>query len=548
MSAENAFKSAAHVSDQATKTPPKDPKEPAQVVPPTVCVYRFIAPASVLAPPEQTRPTTNLSPLQGQAARSISKPSQNSSSSKKSASNISDQAKKVLPKISVGAPPPAQQQASARSVPRVQHAQNPSKKDSAPDFKKRTPNVSRKDPSKRKKLTPKESGAPPLPPLGAREAVLNDPGCLRNIFAFVPDSFRFVAPVSQAFRRQYLAAHHNSTRTLLLHAAATPRMAQLWLDDGCPVMPLAVMAAQFGRLDVLRCLHDGGWLLTINPERHWLIPRSDGHLICMAAATGGHLHVLEWALTNELALWLDDMSDAAAEHGHVHVLRFAQSRGYPMRAFLRVYDGPARNGHLNVVMWFRGQGYPWDAQTCAASAGGGHLHVLQWLRANDCPWNVYTCSDAAHEGHLHILQWARANGCLWEENTCSSAAHGGHLHVLQWARANGCRWNVDTCSSAAEGGQFEIMQWARANGCPWDAHTCAAAVRQGQLPMLQWVRANGCDWDEETCLYAARYGYLDILQWARANGCPWDAAACFQAARDANRMEIVQWMITTGNI
>jgi hypothetical protein len=64
-----------------------------------------------------------------------------------------------------------------------------------------------------------DRGTPPPPPLrgssSAREAVLNHPGCLRSIFAFVPDSFRFVAPVSRFFRREYLA-RENDDRTLPL--------------------------------------------------------------------------------------------------------------------------------------------------------------------------------------------------------------------------------------------------------------------------------------------------------------------------------------------
>jgi hypothetical protein len=73
----------------------------------------------------------------------------------------------------------------------------------------------------------------------------------------------------------------------------------------------------------------------------------------MAAALGGHLHVMEWMLTNELAVWNVSMSNAAAEKGHLHVLRFAQSRGYPMRTpYLQEFQGPARNGHLNIVIWF----------------------------------------------------------------------------------------------------------------------------------------------------------------------------------------------------
>jgi hypothetical protein len=328
-----------------------------------------------------------------------------------------------------------------------------------------------------------DRGAPPPPPLCARETVLNHPGCLRSIFAFVPDSFRFVAPVSQTFRRHYLAAHHNSTRTLLLYAVATPRTAQLWLDGGLPVMPLAVMAAHWGRLDVLRYLHDGGW----QPN-----PPSDGRDILMAAAPGGHFHVWEWALTNEVAVWNDNASYFAAMNGQLDVLRCVQSRDYVLS--WREFFVSAMKGHLNVVAWLHKQGYPWDASACAGAAAGGHLYILQWLRAHDCPWDVDTCSDAVEEG------------------------------------------------------EFEILQWARANGCPWDAQTCAAAARQGDLPTLQWVRANGCDWDEETCFNAANLGYLDILQWARANGCPWDAAACFEIASDEEHMEIQVWMITTGNI
>jgi hypothetical protein len=65
-----------------------------------------------------------------------------------------------------------------------------------------------------------------------------------------------------------------------------------------------------------------------------LIPDPDGHDISMVVASGGHLHVLEWALINEIAAWDDDdMSNAtvAAKNGHLHVLQFAQSSDYPMR-------------------------------------------------------------------------------------------------------------------------------------------------------------------------------------------------------------------------
>jgi hypothetical protein len=352
-------------------------------------------------------------------------------------------------------------------------------------------------------------GVLPPPPLRARETVLNDPGCLRDILAFVPDSFRLVAPVSQTFRRQYLAAHDNSTRTLLQHATATPRTAQFWLDDGRRIRLLVLMAARWGRLDVLRWLRDGIWTF---------IPHRDGHDICVAAASNGHVHVLEWALTNQgLAMWNHAMSDAATRNGHLHVLLFAQARGYPMSG--RELHLSAENGHLNVVIWLREQGIPWDSLICAAAASGGQLHVLQWLRANGCRWGADTCIEAAGGGHLHILQWARANECPWDAITCREAARGGHLHILQWVRANGCPWHDATCTAAAENDNLYILQWVRAHGCPWNKSTCWAAAACGSLDILQWARANGCPWDAARCL---RIAYLrdhtEIVEWIDGNG------------------------------
>jgi hypothetical protein len=356
--------------------------------------------------------------------------------------------------------------------------------------------------------------APPPPPVRAREVVLNDPELLQDILAFVPvDSFRFVAPVNRIFRREYLAVHDNSTRTLLLHAAATPRTAQLWLRDGRPVMPLAVMAARWGRLDVLRYLHDDGWLWPL------LTRDRDGHVICMAALSGGHLHVWEWMLTNQLAVWSDRMSNVAAQNGYLQVLQFARDRDYPISRLL-LYPCTV-NGRLNVVIWLHEQGHALHADDCSNAAQYGHLHILEWLRAKECHGDTETCAAAATGGHLHILQWLRANGCPWGPRTCEAAAEDGHLHILQWARAN---------------------------GCDWDERTCSTAARNGHIDIVQWARTNGCDWNNQTCFWAARNGHLDILQWARAHGCPWDAEECFEAAREREHAEIVEWMIVTMNM
>ena len=154
---------------------------------------------------------------------------------------------------------------------------------------------------------------------------------------------------------------------------------------------------------------------------------------------------------------------AAARSGQLEELKLLRADGCPCD--IRTSCAAATGGHLEVLQWLRGNGRcPWNIRMCSAAAQGGHLEVLQWLHANGCPWDTETCSGAARGGHLEVLLWARANGCPWDLNTCQEAATGGHFEVLQWLRANGCPWDATTCYCAARGGPLEVLQWARANG------------------------------------------------------------------------------------
>ena len=83
----------------------------------------------------------------------------------------------------------------------------------------------------------------------------------------------------------------------------------------------------------------------------------------------------------------------------------------------------AIGGHLDVLQWARRNGCPWDKRTCSRAAFGGHLPVLQWARENDCPWDVSTCYFAARGGHREVLQWARANGFPEPYESYSPASH-----------------------------------------------------------------------------------------------------------------------------
>jgi hypothetical protein len=111
----------------------------------------------------------------------------------------------------------------------------------------------------------------------------------------------------------------------------------------------------------------------------------------------------------------------------------------------------ASAGHLEVLQWLRANGCHWDEETCSRAAEGGHLEVLQWLRANGCPWDEAACMQAAEGGRSAIYEWSRDNGPPWDEETRTLclAAGSGHLAVLLWALASGCPADVHKCIAKA---------------------------------------------------------------------------------------------------
>jgi len=262
----------------------------------------------------------------------------------------------------------------------------------------------------------------------------------------------------------------------------------------------------------------------------------------------------EWLRTGQ---WTNLACRAAAFLGRLDLVIAAAKTAKTENIMISQYDvfvAAARGGHKHILTWMRKQHgcHPTPAlvNACAMAAYGNQDDTLKWLHAQGYPWNELTCANIAFRGNLPLLQWARARGCPWDENTCASAAEGGHLRVLQWCRAQDppCPWNESTCNSAARGGLLGVLQWCRAQDppCPWNESTCRNAVEGGQLDVLQWCRAQRppCPWDESTCESAAGRGQLGILKWCRAQHppCPWNHASCMRIM--AQEHGIKDWILT----
>ncbi|QBZ81254.1 ankyrin repeat domain containing protein [Pandoravirus celtis] len=193
--------------------------------------------------------------------------------------------------------------------------------------------------------------------------------------------------------------------------------------------------------------------------------RDDARAFVDALARSGRIATLKWAHAE--GCHLDSrMCVAAASGGHVEVLDWARhTLGW------RVYGpfgGKYGDHHYSYDASQPLASKKWvDTDECAhAAAAAGHTHVLEWLRGQKRGLHASVCDTAAEHGQIDTIRWLRLFGCPWDWDTCAAAARGNQLATLQWLRANKCPWNHKTHRAAVERGHTAIVEWAAANGCP----------------------------------------------------------------------------------
>jgi hypothetical protein len=335
-----------------------------------------------------------------------------------------------------------------------------------------------------------------------------------------------------------------------VHAAAAGagRLEALaWLqgDGGCAVSPddlgkAAARAASRGHVHVLV------WMTTRQLALHAANPRARSDLwrcwdriIARSAGAAGRLHVLRW--------WYDDFGGgaapravapdcimAAAASGHLHVLQWAHARGGCAWSTW-VFAEAARGGSIAVLRWLRDTAAcPWDNWACRASAAEGHLEVLQWLCAHGCPCDSWAAAEAAGGGHLAALQWLHDTryalcGDAFNYGALLAALHG-HVHVLQWMAS--LRGQAAAAAGAGAGADVDVDA-----AFPWRPRRMAdLASTRGHVGVLQWLRDQGLwHWKSSLGLYtaAARGGHVQVIEWLHRQGFRCDSARLSKAVVNA---------------
>ncbi|KAL6080514.1 Ankyrin repeat domain containing protein [Balamuthia mandrillaris] len=356
---------------------------------------------------------------------------------------------------------------------------------------------------------------------------------------------------------------------------------------------LCVAAAAIGRLDVLQALNKRPFFCRYHIRLFTPMVKE--------AASGGHLHVLQW-IHQRSESWQRsgfkfDACYAAALAGHTHVLQWmtcAPGLQLQLADVLRSYNagGAALGGHLETLKWMKdeiearnralekGEGggtigkrgigkdkLEFDVRrVCQSAAAGGHFHVLRWAvevlgynpSAKKERDGKLLYARAAGGGHLDVLQWLEDDLGLpfdGDVNACCEAAYAGHLDALQWLLARGGQLGTLIKYSAARGGQLHVLQWLVDNGCSKLDSVVDEVAAGGHIHVLRWllqhrgaealVQADSqYNFSRSACTKAAENGHLEVLQFLRLEVQPpfsWSEQTS-QAALKARHWKMLRWM------
>lgn len=201
-------------------------------------------------------------------------------------------------------------------------------------------------------------------------------------------------------------------------------------------------------------------------------------LVCSAAARWGHFDVLKWAMRHKCK-FDHSVVAAAAEGGHLAIIEHVRASLHRTRGSLgnaNICSCAASGGHLHILQWaLENEGdhiderFPWNGDTVRMAAFRGHLKVFQWGLANGryLYKGPSVMGWAATSGSIELLEWLSENDFETDAAMTKLAAMQGHLHVLKWVHARGWElFDEATWHTAVRKGRREVVVWLREIGCP----------------------------------------------------------------------------------
>eukprot|EP01031_Cornospumella_fuschlensis_P030192 gene30192-36471_t len=176
------------------------------------------------------------------------------------------------------------------------------------------------------------------------------------------------------------------------------------------------------------------------------------------AATLGDLETMKWAIAENTGI-----TGTAANHASDF--------------FVLVFEAAASGGHIHILEYLKPTNNMevFYAKVTGVAARHGHVSILEWASANTAFSWAYTCFLAAIKGsQFKVLVWLKTHFpdvVMKHSYPMLMAAQVGDIEVFKWLRNNGMKWHPMTCTVATKYFHDDIAEWAVKNGCPKDEYT-----------------------------------------------------------------------------
>lgn len=311
---------------------------------------------------------------------------------------------------------------------------------------------------------------------------------------------------------QWLVASHGYDLPQVAEGKSLP-LVQYLIGQGACVYPgrTHYHTALDGSLAVIQ------YLFTADECRH--LPQAECmNEILRGAATGGHKHILRWALQHPLG--------RAAVEGSTQLL-----------------DAACGSGNIELLMWLADEaGRDFTDANLESAAAEGHLDALKYLLSLrdhvDGELAMSLLQAAAHLPHIDLCEWLiEHHECeLTEDLYLHAAWRNASVRCIQWLHEDKqIPWNAYYIAStvATEGG-IEILQYMHEQGLiqqfrPDQMQELLAIAGQQALhhlgPQFQtaiWLRAHGARWPDSLCIQNENFTQPwpeRSVNWARSQGC-----------------------------
>ncbi|EFA82163.1 hypothetical protein PPL_04583 [Heterostelium album PN500] len=274
---------------------------------------------------------------------------------------------------------------------------------------------------------------------------------------------------------------------------------------------LSIAAATKGHLRILEWLHSIG------------VNKCSSSAL-YGAAMEGHLEVIKWLFDNDALSNQPKISNAVSqalwnEHNHIADWLLANKKLDIISSGL--LESLAKDGKLEQLKRLVGVDYfTLTAKALNQAAMNGNINTVKWLNeVMVCPISASAIDRAAKNGHLNVIEYLVKSG----KDKCTSlaltdAAHNGHFETVKFLHEQlHCTTNIKKAfEAAASAGHLKIIVYFTVEKklhTDWQ-FVIRVAVKAGYVDVVEYISNNNLI-EFSQCMHdkAAKHGQLPMVKW-----------------------------------